>query len=248
MKNFVCLAGLPRSGSTLLSSVLSQNPEIYASSSSPLCDMLWNSEMLWRQQLALGANNNDNAVIRVMSSIIPQFYADKKQSTIIDKSFNWGLSDNLELVRRFAPVTPKFIVMNRDINDVANSLTNLFLKNPQNKLVNENDIQPFTYEKIYESLLAEGGHLWKCNISKQNIIDFYSSDSVIVDYERFCADPNSVIKEVYSFLKLENFPHQYLNINNSNLDNDNFWGIPEMHTIRPTIESQIKFSGNESRA
>jgi len=76
----------------------------------------------------------------------------------------------------------------------------------------------------------------------------YSSDSVIVDYERFCADPNSVIKEVYSFLKLENFPHQYLNINNSNLDNDNFWGIPEMHTIRPTIESQINLSGNESRA
>jgi sulfotransferase len=246
MKNFVCLAGLPRSGSTLLSSVLSQNPEIYTSSSSPLCDMLWNSEMLWRQQLALGANNNDDAVIRVMSSMIPQFYADKKQSTIIDKSFYWGLFDNLELVRRFAPVIPKFIVMNRDINDVANSLTNLFLKNPQNKLVNENDIQPFTYEKIYKSLLAEGGHLWKCNISKQNIIDFYSSDSVIVDYERFCIEPNSVIKEIYSLLKLENFPHQYLDINNSNLDNDDFWGIPGMHTIRPTIESQIKFSETES--
>lgn len=237
MKNFVCLAGLPRSGSTLLSSVLSQNPEIYASSSSPLCDMLWSSEMLWRQQLALGANNNDNAVIRVMSSMIPQFYADKKQSTIIDKSFNWGLSDNLELVRKFSPVTPKFIVMNRDIEDVANSLTTLFLKNPQNKLVNENDVQPFTYESIYEFLLTENGHLWRCNISKQNIIDFYSSDSVVVDYKRFCADPDSVIKEIYSLLKLENFTHHYTDINNSNLDNDDFWGIPGMHVIRPNIEN-----------
>ena len=82
----------------------------------------------------------------------------------------------------------------------------------------------------------------------KNIIDFYSSDSVIVDYERFCADPNSVIKEIYTLLKLENFSHQYTNIVNSNLDNDNFWGIPEMHTIRPTIEPQVKFLETKSWA
>ena len=36
MKNYYFISGLPRSGSTLLSTILSQNPDFYADISSPL--------------------------------------------------------------------------------------------------------------------------------------------------------------------------------------------------------------------
>ena len=40
MKNLLFLSGLPRSGSTLLGSILSQHPEIYVTPTSPLSDLL----------------------------------------------------------------------------------------------------------------------------------------------------------------------------------------------------------------
>jgi len=40
MKTLFFLSGLPRSGSTLLGSLLNQHPEIYATPTSPLADLL----------------------------------------------------------------------------------------------------------------------------------------------------------------------------------------------------------------
>lgn len=198
--------------------------------------MLYESEILWMQQLALGANPNDDAVLRVMSSMIPQFYADKTQDIVIDKSFNWGLSDNLNLLHRFSPTTPKFIVMDRDWDSVIESLIRLFLANPKNKLVNENMVQPFDHNSIRHFITAKEGHLTKCKISKDNILNSCSANSTIVKYERFCAEPDAVIYEIYKMLEIPYFAHWYTGINNSNLDNDSFWDIPDMHKIKPNVE------------
>ena len=42
-KEYLFLSGMYRSGNTLLSSILNQNPEIYSSPLSPLCEHAWNS-------------------------------------------------------------------------------------------------------------------------------------------------------------------------------------------------------------
>ena len=40
MKQFVMLSGLPRSGSSVLCSMLNQHPDIYASTTSPVIDLI----------------------------------------------------------------------------------------------------------------------------------------------------------------------------------------------------------------
>jgi len=235
-KQFVYLAGLPRSGSTLLCSVLSQNPEIFASSSSPLCSMLYESEILWRKQVALGANRNDDAVIRVMKSMIPSFYADKQHKIVIDKSFHWGLPNHLELLAKFSPTTPKFIVMNRNIENVVESNIRLFLAHPQNGIVNDSMVKPFNKESIREFLLSDGGPISDCIVSQRNILTKYRDSSYVVDYKTLCEEPWVVIEGIYHFLGLERFQHWYRGITNSNTDDDSAWGIPRMHEIRPDIE------------
>jgi hypothetical protein len=45
MKNLMFLSGLPRTGSTLLTSLLNQHPEIYASGSSPLSDLIFKTDI-----------------------------------------------------------------------------------------------------------------------------------------------------------------------------------------------------------
>ncbi len=40
-KNFYFISGLPRTGSTLLSSILYQNPLIHTEGNSALCQLMW---------------------------------------------------------------------------------------------------------------------------------------------------------------------------------------------------------------
>ena len=48
MKTFYFLAGLPRSGSTVLASILNQNPEVYVTPTSPMLDLLVkNQDTFW---------------------------------------------------------------------------------------------------------------------------------------------------------------------------------------------------------
>ena len=44
MKNYYFMAGLPRSGSTLLKSILEQNPNVYASPISPVMELMYWTE------------------------------------------------------------------------------------------------------------------------------------------------------------------------------------------------------------
>lgn len=235
-QQFVYLAGMPRAGSTLLSSILNQNPEIFASSSSPLCNMLHESEFLWRKQVSLGANRNDEAVIRVMKSMIPSFYSDKKQKIIIDKSFHWGLPNHLKLLSRFSPTPPKFIIMNRDLEQVIESNIRLFIANPKNGIVNDSMVSPFNKETIKKFLLSEGGPISDCIVSLKNILTRYPSSSYVVDYSTLCKKPWVVIDGIYELLGITRFNHWYKGITNTNTDNDDAWGIPDMHKIRPNIE------------
>ena len=47
MKKLKFLSGIPRSGSTLLNSLLNQRPDTYASNTSNLCDMICAFNKLW---------------------------------------------------------------------------------------------------------------------------------------------------------------------------------------------------------
>ena len=55
MKKLKFLAGIPRSGSTLLTSLLNQRPDTYASNTSNLADMLRTFEHLWETNPPLSA-------------------------------------------------------------------------------------------------------------------------------------------------------------------------------------------------
>ena len=43
-KQFVFLSGLPRTGSTLLSAILSQNPKIYSEGNSAVCQLMFDMQ------------------------------------------------------------------------------------------------------------------------------------------------------------------------------------------------------------
>jgi hypothetical protein len=80
MKQFVCLSGLPRSGSTLLSAILSQNPKIHAEGNYAVCQFMWDIQYsyLTKAKEQMIANNRLLTVYDLDSSVPDIYYTPLK--------------------------------------------------------------------------------------------------------------------------------------------------------------------------
>jgi len=219
-KQYIFLAGLPRSGSTLLASILNQNPEIFVSSSSPVCDALYHTHQMWYSRQALQANPNPTAVQNVVQSLIPAFYADRTEPIIIDKAFTWGTPDNLAVLINALGYIPKFIVMDRDIGEILASFQRLVDNSPNFNI----DLQTTTIDP--------------CVMSQQNLLSQIPQQCFIASYERLCNDTTNLLKEFYNFIGQPNFQHDLSHIVNTCTDDDSVWGLTDMHKIMPTIRKK----------
>lgn len=219
-KQYIFLAGLPRSGSTLLTSILNQNPDIFASSSSPVCNTLYWSHRLWSDQIYLQANPNPTAVKAVLGSIIPSFYSTRPEPIIIDKAFTWGTPDNLAVLVNALGYVPKFIVMDRPIGEILNSFHKLVQKSPQ-------------FVGNIQQDYMDGAQM-----SYDNLLSQIPEQCFLVSYERLCNDTTNLLEEFYNFIGQPNFNHDLSHIVNTCTDDDRVWGLTDMHKIRPTIEAK----------
>ena len=75
-EQFVCLSGLPRSGSTLLSAILSQNPDIHAEGNSAVCQLMWdiNKSCETTASEQLKANYREKTINDMVLSIPNTYY------------------------------------------------------------------------------------------------------------------------------------------------------------------------------
>ena len=123
IKQFVCLGGLPRTGSTLLSAILSQNPDIHAEGNSAVCqimsDILVTCETLAKEQLT--ANNREHTKIDLIKEIPNIYYKDVTASVIVDKCRSWPTKDNQLLYRQLTS-NPKTIILTRPLEEIVKSL------------------------------------------------------------------------------------------------------------------------------
>jgi sulfotransferase len=86
-KRYIGLSGLPRTGSTLLSSILSQNPEIHAEGNSAVCQLMWDMQCSVYDSsiLQLTVSNRIDTGIELIKNIPNMYYKDVTASTVIDK-------------------------------------------------------------------------------------------------------------------------------------------------------------------
>lgn len=219
-QQYIFLAGLPRSGSTLLTSILNQNPDIFASSSSPVCDALYHTHQMWFSRQALQANPNPVAVQNVVRSLIPSFYSDRVEPIIVDKAFTWGTPANLTVLVNALGYVPKFIVMDRDMSEILASFQRLLDNSPNFA----HDIQTTVIDP--------------CVMSHQNLLSQIPEQCFIVSYERLCNDTTNLLAEFYDFIGQPNFEHDLSHIVNTCTDDDGVWGLTDMHKIMPTIRTK----------
>ena len=225
--NLIFLSGLPRSGSTLLTSILIQNPNIYCESNgnSALCQLMWDMQTSCRTEAAelLAVANKTDRIKDLISAIPATYYAGVNQPIIIDKCRNWTHPVNLQMILDYLDPNPKIIVTTRNLLEVIKSWVQIRRKNnhpdPEAGILDEGSEPIMRAFRALEFAKKDGG-------------DKY----LFVDYDRLTTEPESVIADIYRFCGWQPFQHHFTNITNSRPNRDECYGnLIGLHDIRPTI-------------
>lgn len=209
------LSGLPRSGSTLLTSLLYQNPLIHTEGVSGLCDLMWSAaQSVKRNQQWNGNPRNVEQLVRDIPSL---YYKDVQRPVVIDKCRAWNLPGNIEMIKEFVTPKPKIICCVRNVADVEKSFVSLFARNGR--------------ADFYESPMFSELEMSLAGV-KFALDDIETDKYLFVEYENIVNDTNSVLQEIYEFLNMEPFQHDLGNIVDMNPENDSVYGLEGMHVVR----------------
>lgn len=252
MKNIHFISGLPRSGSTLLSAILSQNPDFHASISSPLAHIFNGA---WA---AMGGGNEGSVFIddaqrqKILHSIVNSFYGfDFSEFTVFDTSRIWTAKTHI-LFRLFPDA--KMICCVRNVAWIIDSLERITRKNwlsPSRMFPPDNSMS--VYERVNALVSAKGMIGSSYNAMREACFGEFNNRILLLTYDRLVADPVKCIIEIYDFIGIE-IPPNKLSVNGRegihDLNNITFpsgtedaitefdarLNTPGLHSVRKKIE------------
>jgi sulfotransferase len=245
-KKYHFLAGLPRSGNTLLSSILNQNPDIYSSPLSTTLAILSNTHDFIQNSQNVKRGNKDN-IIQFTKNILKNYYKDIDKSIIIDREKVWGTPINLPLIKNYIDSNPKIIFTVRPVIEILTSFINIL---PENSYLDQ-EMLAFGYlSKNYltkndnrcDYLMQPFGLIDRCLFSINEIIKSENKEVFcIVQYDEIVNNPQDTMKKIYKFLEIPDYQHDFNNIVKLEKENDEEIGQPKnMHKVRKQLKKISK--------
>lgn len=224
MKKFVFMAGMPRSGSTLLSAILSENPRIHSEGMSGVCQMMWDLHTGINERCSehLNGSNRQATGYEIVSSIPHLYYSNIDKPVIFDKCRSWTFPLNVEMIRTYITADPKIIVLTRPVEEIFSSFKSLYERNNKE----------FPEERFREPGTAPVTHVVEgAEWAKESGDDCF----LFVDYHDLVLNTDVQLDRIYDFIGEERYGHNLNNIVNQHPENDEFFGLPGMHEVRSKI-------------
>lgn len=238
MKQLFFLSGLPRSGSTLLGSILSSNPSITVTPTSPMLDMLCYTNEAFEKLNQKYTYDYKTVSANIYKSIVENFYKHYETPIVIDK--HRGHPRNVDPLKMFVLPNPKIICTVRPISDVITSYIKLIETNKQKDNFVDNDLSK---KYMHINTANRSKILWENYIKDpyQSMlfgIKNHREHLHIVEYDNLIKSPNEEVYKIYKFLDLPVYEeHQFENIHNACAEEkDAAWGLENLHKIRPKLE------------
>jgi sulfotransferase len=239
-KTYHFLAGLPRSGNTLLSSILNQNPDIYSSPLSPVAGMMWDyRDSYYREAITRNIENKFRSE-KFLSSFMGNFYNDIKKPIVIDREKTWGTPGNLSLIKEYITPTPKIIFTVRDVLDIIASIVRMdsdYLK--RDTMLSDKFYVNYLSEKdcLSEYIIRPGAELDRALLALATaFLPENKGMFHIVEYKDLVLKPEETMSGIYKFLELPEYKHNFKKIEKVEVDDDESIGLPKnVHEVRKSL-------------
>jgi sulfotransferase len=237
MRKIHFISGLPRSGSTLLSTILNQNPRFSASISGPLSRMV--RAIVTESQAQAGYRKQcpENKRRRLIQGLIENYYEDGNE-VVFDTNRGWTLQTAL---LRDAVPNAKMICCVRDVPWILDSFEQLMRKNPYSiSTLLSADESVDIYSRCSNLLRPDRSVGFALNSLKQAVYGGERENILMVDYNDLTLRPASVIKDLYEFIGEPAFEHDFNNVGASYDEFDEDLNLKGTHTIRPKVEHLVR--------
>lgn len=242
-KTYYFMSGLPRSGSTLLSSLLNQNPRFYSGPSSPVVPtMIALEQSLANDELYLAYPKQPQAA-KIISSVLENWYGDVDKPVIFDKNRSWV--NRLHYIPGYFGIEPKVLYPVRNIDEILTSFISMHRRNPYtgqgrlpypDEMMVKNNI-PLSDDNRCETLCSPAGILGASyNGLKQVYSEGRQKQVHIIEYDDLVNNPEETMRKIYDFLGEEYFEHNFEKIENIHRERDlEVYGLADMHEVKPTL-------------
>ncbi|HET7332276.1 sulfotransferase [Dyella sp.] len=233
------ISGLPRSGSTLLSALLQQNPRFHAGMSSPVAGMVTTmlGELSGRNEFSVFINDAQRQ--RILRGLVANYYEDEVSADVVfDTNRAW--CSRLPVLKTLFP-DARVIACVRDTAWIVDSIE---------RLVRDNAFQPssmFNFQPggtVYsrtEGLVNGDGMIgYAYNALKEAYFGEDSGNLMLLQYDTLAKDPARALAAVYDFIGEPRYAHDFERVSFDDKGFDQRAGTPGLHHVRAHVAATAR--------
>jgi sulfotransferase len=243
---FVFVAGLPRSGSTLLMNILGQNPDFYVTPTSGILDILvmirnhWNQNILFK---TIPWEESEKMLVQVLRHAMQGYFAHVEKRVCFDKSRGWLEFLELASVLTGSRENVRAIVTVRDLRDVCASFEKLYRTTAATGQIpqeaGDQTLKMKTALGRLEVFIDNGQPVGRSfNAIRDAVTRGWRKNILFVEYEALTRNPESVMQGVYMFLGEKQYKHDFENVAQLTTEDDSLHGFKDLHKIRQKVRPQ----------
>lgn len=234
MRRYYYISGLPRSGSTLLTAILNQNPNFYSDISDTLCACV-DGTLANIYDKTAPVVIEENRIKNMILGLFDGFYSH------IDKPFvfntNRGWTGCVEYLYRLNS-NFKIVCMVRDYNAILNSLEKNYKRR---RLVDPVNTHMFAdaNANVWQRTHRAGTETFvksSYDSLKEAYYGPYKKHLLLVEYNDLAGNPKETIKRIYNFIEQPYYEHDFENVSYSNEEYDSRLQAPGLHTVKGRVE------------
>jgi sulfotransferase len=233
-KKFHFITGLPRSGSTLLTSILNQNPRFHSSISDSLATLV--KGVVETSQDGPGMRHEVPEFRRknIVHGVFDGFYQHIDKPVIFNTNRAWTYITHL--VQELYPGS-RMLVCVRDLRWVLDSFELAHRRKPLSKNTFLGGLGGSVYSRMDSLMTDEGIVGFAYTGIKQAITGAEKHNLMLVEYEQLCKNPAGMLKAIYNFIGEEHFQHDFDAVESSWDEYDSEIGT-QLHSVRKRVEFQ----------
>ena len=244
-KQIFFLAGLPRSGSTLLANILAQHSKIYVTPTSGIVDMLVQVRNNWDRNDAFQAaerKQSEDTKERVMRAMLQAYFAHADQPICLDKNRYW--TEYLEMAAQLlgGRERVKVLVTVRDMRDVLASFESLYRKTSALGQIQQEANLALKFKTALgrvETFIDDSQPVGRAYVAIRDAVTRGWKDCMyFIDYDDLTRNPKQTLEGVYRFLGMEACEHNFKQVEQVTYEDDVVYGFKDLHRIRAEVKPQ----------
>ncbi|MEM9280792.1 MAG: sulfotransferase [Verrucomicrobiota bacterium] len=231
---FHFISGLPRSGSTLTSALLRQNPRFHAGITSPLAGLMEGIIANVSAGTEMSSMVTQEQRARILRGLFENYYAGLEEEVVFDTNRVW--TARLPALMKLFPES-KVICLVRSVSWIMDSVERRFRDNifEHTRLFNSPSERSSVYTRLEALSHADRlvGMPW--HALREACYSDFADRLVLIDYDLLTARPAEVMKLLYEFLGEEPFAHDFDKVDYDSPVFDNQLGLDGLHRVHSKV-------------